>query len=109
MILMIPYQIFILLAIFNLILFCVGFFAKEREFHEDVFSLFISFILSMYLALQCHGGVLVDSVTWADGQVGLLFAGIGVVALIMAVVRMIRILSTVLQDPDYFEKRFGGY
>jgi hypothetical protein len=106
---MIPYQIFILLAIFNLILFCAGFFAKERQFHEDVFALFISFILSLYLALQCYGGISVDAAMWADGYVGLLFAGIGVVSFLMAIVRVISILSTVLQDPDYFDKKLGGY
>jgi hypothetical protein len=107
---MIPYQIFILLTIINVVVILSGIFINRKNW-ENATLLFAGFLLSLYIALQCYSGIIIDATTtWSDKSIGLFFTGFGLLSLVYAFGRIVVVIYDVLDnDPDYFEKKMDGF
>ena len=104
---MVAVEVFGILVLLNIVFFVVGI-KSGSEYREDVVSLLISAVLSFLIALKCFEGISTNSGTYIEPFIALLFAGIGLVTFILFVQKVFSVVTTLLQDPDFFHKKFGG-
>lgn len=106
---MLSSEMFLVLVLFNAILFIAGIFGSSRlKDMESAVLVLISSTLSFLIALECFAGITADSGTIINPWFGMFFGALGAVTFIFFALKVVYFVNDLLEtDPDFFRKIRG--